>query len=142
MIGLIVSGHGNFATGLLSAAEVIAGKQDRVVAIDFLSGDSSEGLHEKIVQAIKDLACEAVVLLTDIAGGTPFNQSVLISGTIDCECRVFSGTNMPLLLEAIFGRDCDHVDELAQSILASEQAKVQLYTEKKRARVSRESGGI
>lgn len=141
MIGLILSGHGNFATGLLSAAEVIAGKQDKVVAIDFLSGDSSEGLHDKIEKALQELACESVILLTDISGGTPFNQSVLLSGKVACQCRVFSGTNMPVLLEAIFGRISDDVNALAQSLLDSEQSKLQLYVDKARARGA-QAGGI
>ena len=37
LIGIIVTGHGNFASGLASSIEVIAGKQDKFEAIDFLS---------------------------------------------------------------------------------------------------------
>lgn len=141
MIGLIITGHGHFASGLLSAAEVIAGKQDHVAGVDFLSGDSSEGLRKKLEQAACGMRCESIIFLTDIAGGTPFNQSVLISEKADYASRVFSGSNMPLLLEAIFGRAAGDLNELTQTLLASEQAKVQMYAERKKSR-TQESGGI
>lgn len=141
MIGLIITGHGHFASGLLSAAEVIAGKQDHVAGVDFLSGDSSEGLREKLEQAAKGMRCESVIFMTDIAGGTPFNQSVLLSGKADYASRVFSGSNMPLLLEAIFGRASGDLNELTQALLGSEQAKVQLYAERKKTK-AQETGGI
>lgn len=141
MIGIVITGHGQFAGGLLSAAEVIAGAQENVRAINFLSGDASEKLHDAIARAVEEMRCESVVFLTDIAGGTPFNQSVLVAAKAACECRVFSGANVPLLLEAVFGRARGSVGELSAALLASEQAKVQLYTEKKKSRAEG-AGGI
>ena len=35
MIGLIVTGHGNFATGLTSSLKLIAGDPQYYVAVDF-----------------------------------------------------------------------------------------------------------
>ena len=35
MIGIIVTGHGNFATGVLSAAKLIAGTPEKLIGIDF-----------------------------------------------------------------------------------------------------------
>ena len=142
MIGIIVTGHGHFADGLLSAVEVIVGKQEKLIAVNFLAGDTSENLHKKIEQAVKEINCPETLILTDISGGTPFNQSVLISNKANCKCKVFSGTNIPVLLEAIFSRACNDINVMAKSLLESEQAKLQLFAEVKREKQVQSAGGI
>ena len=52
MIGIIVTGHGNFASGLTSSLELIAGKQENYIAVDFLKEDGIEQLTEKLNNAI------------------------------------------------------------------------------------------
>lgn len=142
MVGIIVSGHGHFADGLISASEVIAGSQENLMAVNFPSGDTSENLYEKLEKAVMNMNCQSFLFLTDISGGTPFNQSVLLSSKCGAECRVVSGTNLPSLLEAIFSRAAMDVDALAQALIESEQAKLQMYTAVRRARSSQGAGGL
>lgn len=142
MIGVIVTGHGNFAEGMVSAAELIAGRQENVVAVNFPNGDTSENLQRKLKQAVQMMNCTSVLFLTDIVGGTPFNQSVMVSSETEKETRVISGTNMPVLIEAIFSRVSDNIEALATSLVASEQAKAQLYGEVKRIKNKQSEGGI
>ena len=52
MVGIIVSGHGNFASGLLSTLKLIAGEQENVVGIDFIDGQGSDELKNNIKEAI------------------------------------------------------------------------------------------
>lgn len=35
MVGVIVTGHGNFATGILSSLKLISGEQQHIVGVDF-----------------------------------------------------------------------------------------------------------
>lgn len=35
MLGIILTGHGHFATGLQSSIELIAGEQEKFIAINF-----------------------------------------------------------------------------------------------------------
>ena len=42
MIGLIVTGHGNFATGITSSLRLIVGEISDYEAVDFLPEDSIE----------------------------------------------------------------------------------------------------
>lgn len=142
MIGLIITGHGKFASGLMSAVEVIAGKQQNVQAIDFLVEDSSEGLWEKISQAAKEMKVDGILFLTDISGGTPFNTSVLISKKLEFPCHILSGTNMPLIIEAVFSRDAMSLDDLVSAVMNSDQVKIQQFTEKEKANTGRSLGGI
>lgn len=44
MIGLIVTGHGHFATGLTTSLNLIAGDAKEYVAVDFESTDSTDDL--------------------------------------------------------------------------------------------------
>ena len=39
MIGIIVAGHGNFASGITSMLELVVGKPENYEYIDFLQGD-------------------------------------------------------------------------------------------------------
>ena len=48
MVGIIVSGHGNFASGLLSTLKLIAGEQENVIGIDFIDGQGSAELKNNI----------------------------------------------------------------------------------------------
>ncbi|MGL4664366.1 MAG: PTS fructose transporter subunit IIA, partial [Clostridium butyricum] len=54
MVGIIVSGHGNFASGLLSTLKLIAGEQENVVGIDFIDGQGSDELKNNIKEAINN----------------------------------------------------------------------------------------
>ena len=48
MIGLIVTGHGHFATGLTTSLNLIAGDAKDYVAVDFEATDSTDDLAKKI----------------------------------------------------------------------------------------------
>ena len=39
---IVITGHGNYATGMKSALELIAGPKDNVLAFDFLKEESEE----------------------------------------------------------------------------------------------------
>lgn len=142
MIGIIITGHGHFAEGILSAAELIAGKQEAMEAVNFPSGDTTENLRGKLEAAMQKMQCNSYLFLTDLAGGTPFNQSVLLSEQSDASCRVISGTNLPAAIEAVFSRGAGDVQALAETLMASEQAKMQLYSAAKRKQAAKSAGGI
>ena len=73
MIGLIVTGHANFGTGITSSVNLIAGEQEAYRAVDFLPTYSTEDLTQEISKAIDDLKdCEGIIIFTDLMGGTPF----------------------------------------------------------------------
>ena len=76
MIGLLVTGHANFGTGITSSVNLIVGEQEAYRAVDFLPTYSTEDLTQEISKAIDDLKdCEGIIIFTDLMGGTPFNVS-------------------------------------------------------------------
>ncbi|MDY2788513.1 MAG: PTS sugar transporter subunit IIA [Atopobium sp.] len=99
MIGFIITGHGDFATGLYSAFTMIAGPQDGVVAVTFQE-DEAASFGNKLADAIKDLrtATDGVAVFCDLIGGTPFNQAMMAAQSMD-NVEVVAGVNLPMLLE-------------------------------------------
>ena len=52
MTGIIVTGHGNYPSGLLSAIELVAGNQEALKAVDFVKGMSTQELEEQLAEAV------------------------------------------------------------------------------------------
>ena len=50
MIGLVVTGHGHFADGIHTSAQMIAGENDYVRYINFEEGMTPEQLAEKLYE--------------------------------------------------------------------------------------------
>lgn len=113
MIGLIVATHGNFASGIISSVNLIAGEQNDLIGVNFVEGQSSEELKQNLEKAISDISCDEILILTDLMGGTPFNISSTISTSTDNKkIKVVSGMNLPMLMEAVFSREQNDLDSL------------------------------
>jgi len=105
MLGIILSGHGGFASGLERAMKQILGDQPQFVAIDFPETSSTALLTSQMEQAISQLDPQYdIVFLTDLLGGTPFR----VASTLAMQQpgrEVITGTNLQLLLEMVLDRD-------------------------------------
>lgn len=117
MTGIIVAGHGNFASGITSMLELVVGRPESYEAIDFLQGESQEDLEEAFQEKLGILkGCDQIAILTDIAGGSPFKTAVTCV-VADGRLHVIAGTNVPMLVELIFARanstDCEALLEQA-----------------------------
>lgn len=105
MLGIVITGHGKFATGLLSAVEQVIGSQTQCKAIDFPEGVSTEELASQLEDACN--ACDngdGIVLLCDLLGGSPFRQASQIALTKN-NYEVISGTNMQIAAEMLLERE-------------------------------------
>ena len=112
MVGIIVTGHGNFATGVLSAAKLIAGTPEKLIGIDFTENDTVETLEEKIKKGIEELGTEEILVLADLAGGSPFKVSATIGVSSDKNIKVLSGTNFGMIIETALLRDGKNLEEV------------------------------
>lgn len=122
MLGIILTGHGSFASGLEQAVIQIAGKHELFIAIDFSDGMSTEELEHKLHHALKqvDNECQGIIFLTDIIGGTPFNTTSQIAITHP-NAEVITGTNLPLLLEMLLCREGLDIDSFRDMALNAGQ---------------------
>lgn len=127
MIGVITTGHGNFATGLTSALNLIVGEMEAYAAVDFTSLAGTAELERDLAVALDGLSaqgCEGVLVLCDLVGGSPFKTAVTL-GAARGNVRVMAGTNLGCLVEACTQRDVvSDVDGLAT--LAVEAARAQV----------------
>lgn len=104
MIGLIITGHGNFATGLQSSLQLIAGDLENFVAVDFPGEYSTDDLERELNTAYDTLKdCEGVLVMSDLAGGSPFKTAVM-SGFPKGNVEVVGGTNLPMIIEINMAR--------------------------------------
>lgn len=104
MFGIIVTGHGNFASGITSAMELIVGRQEAYTYVDFPQTDTKTELEEKLRGAIgmyEDQ--EQILIFCDLLSGSPFNVSV-VEAMKDERIRVIYGTNLGMLIEALMAR--------------------------------------
>ena len=100
MLGLLVTGHGHFATGLNSSLELIAGAQANVALVDFEADHSIEVLKDNLNKALDSLKeYDGVLVLSDLPGGSPFKTAVECKfERPDQAIEVIAGTNLPLLI--------------------------------------------
>ena len=128
MIGLLVTGHAHFGTGITSSVNLIAGEQEAYTAVDFLPTYSTEDLTREITKALDELKdCEGVIIFTDLMGGTPFNVSAQIGHGKE-NIRIVAGTNLPMLVEIVMSRKfMDNLDELVDSVLETGKEQVTKY---------------
>lgn len=125
MVGFVLTGHGDFAPGLASSVEMIAGPQagfDAVAFHDNEAGEYPQLLADTIAKSSEQ--CGSVIVFCDLTGGTPFNQAMLASQA-QPGVEVVAGTNLPMLLEALMSRDASSVaGELADEAVAAGSASI------------------
>ncbi|KAG1716426.1 hypothetical protein ID866_701 [Astraeus odoratus] len=105
VVGIILTGHGGFASGLEQAMRQILGEQPQFIAIDFPENSTTARLTAQLEQAVNELDPEQdIIFLTDLLGGTPFR----VASTLAMQrpgSEVITGTNLQLLLEMVLERD-------------------------------------
>ncbi|MEG1474553.1 MAG: PTS galactosamine/N-acetylgalactosamine transporter subunit IIA [Longicatena sp.] len=128
MIGLIVTGHGNFASGLTSSLNLIAGETENYVAVDFLADYSVEDLERELTKAFETLKdCEGVLVLSDLGGGSPFKTAVTIGYPMG-NVEVLAGTNLPMLIEVNMARKfVEELDALTNMAMSTGKDQVVRY---------------
>ena len=119
MVGIVITGHGHFPSGILSAVELVAGKPDQVIGVDFEAGHSADALKEAITAAVEALGGDEILILADLVGGTPFNTAAVKQELTGRNIRLLAGTNMPAAIEAVFSRVNAGLDELTELAAAA-----------------------
>lgn len=73
MLGIILTGHGGFASGMEKAMKQILGEQTQFIAIDFPETSTTALLTSQLEQAVSELdAQQDIVFLTDLLAGRHF----------------------------------------------------------------------
>ena len=121
MVGMIVTGHGSFATGVTSGLRLLAGEPENYEAVDFLPEDSVISLTEKLKAAAERLSgCSGILIFADLTGGSPLNVSIRMKLEGNGALEVIGGANLPSVLQGYMARMAeDDVSVLAMDVLAA-----------------------
>ncbi len=135
MIGMILTGHGNFGSGLYSSVKLISGEKENFVVCDFVEGmGADEDLMPMLEKAVADLSatCDGVLIFTDLKGGSPFQKAVTVAyGKENIE--VVAGSNLPMILEASMAREfIESLEDLTNMAISTGKDQVYRYVYEER----------
>ncbi|USK36700.1 PTS sugar transporter subunit IIA (plasmid) [Bacillus sp. F19] len=130
MIGILVTTHGELCNGLLHAAHMIAGEQEGIEAVSLDENgvdDFASRLEAKLDEMVEKY--NQVLVMCDLKGGTPCNQSLKYGFVNEGKVKVVAGINLPMLIETIFGRSSvGNLDELASFASDSGKQSIEFIT--------------
>ena len=120
--GVVVT-HGQFATELLAAAEIIIGPISHVTAISIGWQDDVEAARDEVERAITRVSQgSGVLLLTDMFGGTPTN---IASMFLSDEVEVVTGVNLPMVIKLATQTSEEPLHDVARRV--REQGREAIY---------------
>jgi mannose/fructose/sorbose-specific phosphotransferase system IIA component len=125
MVKILLVGHGAVATALLDTARMVAGPLGDARAIEFPAGMGIEELTDRVRSAIDELRADAderVLILTDVAGGSP--SRVALTEALADHAEVVTGVNLPMVIEALFAPITMTLQELVPRIVDAGRAGV------------------
>lgn len=103
MTGILLAGHGSFASGLLHASTLFFGTQPQLAALELHNGDDAQAFRTRMTALLAELDTgDGCMILTDLFGGTPCNCAMALQSE---RVRVLAGVNLPMLMEALSQRD-------------------------------------
>ena len=107
---------------------VTAGDQPAFTVVPF-EGDQAASYGEDLRAAITAMReeCDGVLVFTDLLGGTPFNQAMMIAQDVD-NVEVLTGTNLPMVIELLFLRGNATLAELGEQAVTVGQTGITAQT--------------
>src|SRR5437764_10868699 len=121
--GVIVT-HGQLATELLAAAEMIVGSVSHIAAVSIGWHDDVDAAHDEIERAIARVnAGRGVLILTDMFGGTPTNIAAMFLK--EDEVEVVTGVNLPMIVKLASEAGDETLAAVAQRV--REQGREAIY---------------
>lgn len=133
MLGMVIATHGALSDGVKDAATVIMGSTENIETVNLNSGDDVQALGSQIKKAIETVQQgDGVLVLVDLLSASPYNQAVLVINelepAIQNDIYVISGTNLPMVLEAINHQLLGTpIEEAAQAVVAQGKESVQAW---------------
>lgn len=113
--GVVVVTHGQLATELVNAAEMIVGELPQFAAVSIGWHDDVDTAKEAIGRALERVGgASGALLLTDMFGGTPTNLA--LSYVEAGRCEVITGVNLPMLIKLASLRSAEDVLAVARAM--------------------------
>jgi mannose/fructose-specific phosphotransferase system component IIA len=113
---IVITSHGSFCTGTISSYQMVAGKSNNITGVSLSSVDTGQFRYflRKTVEQYLD---GGVLILCDIVGGTPYNESYRLMLEHPRQIRLLANVNLPMLIEAGLSiSSCKNIDELCETV--------------------------
>ena len=124
---IVVTSHGDLCEGVLSSYQMIAGDISPFIAVKLddkgISDFSSRLTAVLDEQIIKN---GVVIVISDITGGTPYNETFRYMLAHPNKVYLLAGLNLPMLIQAGTLIDQDDIHETLDSILEAGQTSVSM----------------
>ena len=117
---LLIVSHGEFCNGILDSYKMIAGENKNIVAVS-LTDAGIQDFVERLTDQLAKFASDEVLILTDIKGGTPYNEAYKYYLSNEKRVRVVAGMNLPMVIE--LGLSLSNSSLTALEELAIEQGR-------------------
>ncbi len=135
-IPIILVTHGYAAVELLNTAYMLVGKQENIRALEFLPGENTEILRDKIQRTAEEMTAvvyekdakeKPVLVVVDVMNGSPWNATALLMRTSK-DYYLISGANVPLILNLIMERDeCSNIQSLFMSSINEAKESISYF---------------
>lgn len=125
-MNIVVASHGTLCDGLVSALDMMVAA-DTIsvvpVGLDDRGIDDFRGRLSKAVEGM--LSSGPTLIMSDLIGGTPYNESFALMLLHPDQIRVVSGTNFPMLIEvAVAAAESNDLDEVTRIALEAGRSGV------------------
>ena len=124
---IVITSHGDLCEGILSSYQMIAGDISPFIAVKLddkgISDFSSRLTAVLDEQIIKN---GVVIVISDITGGTPYNETFRYMLAHPNKVYLLAGLNLPMLIQAGTLIDQDDIHETLDSILEAGQTSVSM----------------
>ena len=122
-MNIVVASHGKLCEGLVDALHMMVAEPAPIVAVG-LDEHGIDNFRERLVAAVEaSLAQGKTLIMSDLIGGTPYNESYALLLQHPEDLRVVAGANFPMLVEVgIAAADSDDLDEVVGIALEAGRA--------------------
>lgn len=128
MFNIIIATHGQLAEEFLNVLQSLFGHLDKIEALG-LKDQGVVSYGNKVDQLLASISNQPVLILCDLAGGTPFNEFAKRSNEWNSDFFLFGGVSLPDLIEALNlrmqNRSVDQVVEKLQQLTSLTMFKAQ-----------------
>lgn len=127
---MVLVSHGDFATGLKSSLNMLAGNRDDVIAVGLPDGKTADDFALLFKDGIKAVTGDdEIILLADIIGGSPLTTAlnVLANEGKLANTITFGGMNLPLALTAVLMKDNSDRETFISTVLSEAKTALQEF---------------
>lgn len=112
-MNLIIASHGTLCEGLADAFHMLASSEVPITTVSLNDTGIDDFRRRLVAEVEKSKNTAKTLIMTDLFGGTPFNESFALYLADPENLRVVAGVNFPMLIEAgMAAQDSDNLDEI------------------------------